>query len=174
MVSSGSEGKVSAAKLRIQMTLVLPNNVSNTDDYVFATDDLTNGDYEKKPKENYADTFRKALEENDSSSDEEIQRDDAVKENIQSMQKSKGTTKKKKVVARKKKKIKIDRGAERREKEKRIAKENLILQKRMQKARTNGSGTQFRQSKASKKSLPQISKQLEKDCKSVFKRMTKY
>ena len=34
---------------------------------------------------------------------------------------------------------------------KRIAKENLILQKRMQKARTNGSGTQFRQSKASKK-----------------------
>ena len=146
------KGKVSAAKLRIQMTLVLPNNVSNTDDYVFATDDLTNGDYEKKPKENYADTFRKALEENDSSSDEEIQRDDAVKENVQSMQMTKGTTKKKKVVARKKKKVKIDRGAERREKErKRIAKENLILQKRMQKARTNGSGTQFRQSKASKK-----------------------
>ena len=147
-------GKPSAAKLRIQMTLVLPNNVSNTDDYAFATDDLTNGDYEKKPKENYADTFRNILEENDSSSDEEVQDGDAVKENVESRQsKIRGTGKKTKVVARKKKKkIKIDRGAERREKErKRIAKENLILQKRMQKARTNGSGAHFRQSKASTK-----------------------
>ena len=112
MVSSGSEGKVSAAKLHSD-TLVLPNNVGNTDDYVFATDDLTNGDYEKKPKENYADISRKALEENDSSSDEEIQRDDAVKENVQSMQMTKGTTKKLSQERRKKLTV-VQKGVKRR------------------------------------------------------------
>ena len=94
-------------------------------------DDLTNGDYEKKPKENYADTFRKALEENDSSSDEETQRDDAVKKS-RVCKRPKALPKKRKL-SQERRKSKIDRGAERREKErKRIAKENLILQKRMQ------------------------------------------
>ena len=178
------KGKPSMAKLRVQMTLVLPNTVQNTDDQVFSSDDLTNADY-KKPKENYADAFRNALEENDSSSsssDEGKNEEDILKENIELEKKQKAAATKKKRMQRKKKKVKIDRGAERRERErKRIAKENLILQKRMSKARTNGSGTRFKQGKNTKKSFAadkrtareRLRKRIEEDDKILKQRIDK-
>ncbi|MBT4987868.1 MAG: hypothetical protein HOM87_08705, partial [Proteobacteria bacterium] len=125
METSG-KSKNSSPKLRLQMTLILPNEVKRSV-----------GEYDEVEfKDTVAGGVARALEDEDENDFEHKMADglgSSTEEEEAAPLKAVQAKRKKKV--KKKTKIKIDRGAERRERERKlIAKENLILQMRMEKA----------------------------------------